>query len=119
MKHCVKLPLGWPARYWRGLKSSTKTFDVYLSSTLSLSYHGKEKEERKSEAVFPTLSLALPLAVEPLAAQQPVEAAAEAVGDDVRCQAPRHLTHLQSHRLASGRFVGLKMQESFDPGPFL
>ena len=68
---------------------------------------------------FPTLSLALPLAVEPLAAQQPVEAAAEAVGDDVRCQAPRHLTHLQSHRLASGRFVGLKMQEIFDPGPFL
>ena len=50
-----------------------------------------------SAAVFPTLSLALPLAVEPLAAQEPVQAAAEAVGDDVRRQAPRHVTHGQSH----------------------
>ena len=44
--------------------------------------------------------LALPLAVQPLAAQQPVQAAAEAIGDNVRCQAPRHVPHVQSHRLA-------------------
>ena len=59
-----------------------------------------------SSSVFPTPFLALPLAVEPLAPQQPVEAAAEAVGDDVRRQAPRHVPHRQSHRLASGRVCG-------------
>ena len=53
--------------------------------------------------------LALPLAVQPLAAQQPVQAAAEAIGDNVRCQAPRHVPHVQSHRLAWGPICYLKI----------
>jgi len=31
---------------------------------------------------------------------EPVEAAAKAIGYDVRSQAPRHLTHYQSHESA-------------------
>ena len=31
---------------------------------------------------------------------EPVEAAAKTIGYNVRCQAPRHLTHYQSHESA-------------------
>ena len=32
--------------------------------------------------------------------KEPVEAAAKTIGYNVRCQAPRHLTHYQSHESA-------------------